>query len=248
MARTIAWLCAGLVVIATLARANASLAADYYMNPAQVDLIHILAPPPAPDSPKGQADLRRVLEAQRHRTPVEVKSVQADVQLSVFRFADVMGTAFKTENLPFTTQFFARTLADDADAIGPAKSYFNRPRPFFANHEVKPVVRATVTYGAYPSGHATFAYATAILLAEMVPEKAVMIFERANRYAENRVIGGVHYPTDIEAGRIAGSVIDNVLLHDPRFESDFARATTEVRHALGLGRLNPLNPAAAATP
>ncbi len=50
-----------------------------------------------------------------------------------------------------------------------------------------------MTYGSYPSGHATSAYATAILLAAMVPEKATAIFERADRYAENRVIAGVHY-------------------------------------------------------
>lgn len=248
MAGTIARLAAALVAVAGLAGANVALAADYYMNPAQVDLIHILAPPPAPDSAQGKADLQCVLDAQRHRTLAEGKSVQADVQLSVFRFADVMGPAFQPENLPFASQFFARTLADDADAIGPAKSYFNRPRPSFANHEVKPVVSATMAYGAYPSGHATFAYGTAILLAEMVPEKAVVIFERADQYAKNRVIGGVHYPTDIEAGRISGSVIDNVLLHDRRFEADFARATAEVRRALGLVPLNPLKRATAATP
>jgi acid phosphatase (class A) len=62
------------------------------------------------------------------------------------------------------------------------------------------------------------------------------------------VIGGVHYPTDIEAGRISGSVIDNVLLHDPKFKADFARATAEVRQALGFPPLNPSNQAAAATP
>jgi len=232
MARAVASFVAALIAI-VITIAKPSFAADAHINSTQVDLIWILAPPPAPDSAKGKADLQCVLEAQRHRTPAEVASVKADTSLSVFRFADTMGPAFKPENLPFATQFFARTAADDENAIDPAKEHFNRMRPFAADYDVKPVV-TTMTYGSYPSGHATFAYAAAILLAAMVPEKAAVIFERADRYAENRVIAGVHYPTDIEAGKICGSVIDNVMLHDPRFEADFTRATAEVRHALGL--------------
>jgi acid phosphatase (class A) len=178
--------------------------------------------------------VQAVLDAQRDRTPAEVESAQADSQLSVFRFADVMGPRFKPENLPFAAKFFARVVADEDHAIDPAKEHFNRPRPYVADHDVKPVLGTMNGNASYPSGHATFAYAAAILLAEMAPEKAAAIFDRADRFAENRVIAGVHYPTDIEAGRVSGSVIDNVLLHEPRFETDFARATAEVRHALGL--------------
>jgi acid phosphatase (class A) len=45
-----------------------------------------------------------VLEAQRHLTPADVASVRVDMELSVFRFADTMGPAFKPENLPSATQ------------------------------------------------------------------------------------------------------------------------------------------------
>ncbi len=38
-------------------------------------------------------------EAQRHLTPADVASVRADMELSVLRFADKMGLAFKPENL-----------------------------------------------------------------------------------------------------------------------------------------------------
>jgi acid phosphatase (class A) len=232
MARAIISLVAALMAIDIIA-AKSSFSADFYISPAQVDLLQILAPPPAPDSAKGKKDLQGVLEAQRHRTPAEVASVKKDISLSVFRFADTLGPAFKPENLPFASQFFARTAADDDSAIEPAKEHFRRMRPFAADYDVKPVLTA-MTYGSYPSGHATFAYAAAILLAAMVPEKAAAIFERADGYAENRVIAGIHYPTDIEAGKICGSVIDNVMLHDPHFEVDFTRATAEVRHALHL--------------
>jgi acid phosphatase (class A) len=207
---------------------GAQAASTHYIDPSQVDLVHILAPPPLPDSKEGKADLAAVFAAQANRTDAEIKSARADAEQSVFRFADVMGPEFTPENLPFATDF-----SDDEQSVAMAKSYFERPRPFVADHNVKPVIPQPPN-ASYPSGHATFAYVNAILLADMVPEKAAAIFDRAGIFAHNRVIAGVHYPTDVEAGRIAGSVIDNVFLHEPRFMVDFEKARAEVRRALGL--------------
>src|SRR5882757_10767576 len=102
----------------------------YYISPSSVGLVHILAPPPTPDSAAGKADLKAVLDAQRSWTPAMVADAQADAQLSVFRFADVIGPGFKPENLPFTSKFFDRISADSKQVIIAAKAYFNRPRPF----------------------------------------------------------------------------------------------------------------------
>jgi acid phosphatase (class A) len=204
-----------------------------YLSPSTVDLVHILAPPPPVDSAAGKADLQAVLEAQRTRTQAEVASAQADAQISVFRFADVIGSGFKPENLPFTTMFFNRISADSKQVIIAAKAYFNRPRPFVTDSKVQPIVKEPAN-ASYPSGHATFAYTDGIILANMLPERAPAIFDRAQVYAHNRVVGGVHYPTDVEAGRISGSVIDSVLLHDPHFMEDYNKSRLEVRHALGL--------------
>jgi acid phosphatase (class A) len=206
---------------------------DYYINASSVDLSHLLAPPPTPDSAAGKADLQAVRDAQRNWIPAIVASALADAQLSVFRFADVIGPGFKPENLPFTSKFFERVSSDQAQAVRVAKAYFNRPRPFAIDAEIKPVEHLAAN-ASYPSGHATFAYVDAIILADMLPEKATAIFARADAYAHNRVIEGVHYPTDLEAGRISAAVIDNVLLHDAHFMADYEKARAEVRHALGL--------------
>ena len=209
-------------------------AADtYYISPSEIDLLHILAPPPTPDSAAGKADLQGVLAAVNARTEASIKQAQDDDKRNVFRFADVMGSNFRTENLPLTTQLFQHVYEDGNAATLAAKNTFKRMRPFVVDPEIKIIVVQPPDF-SYPSNHSTFGNEAGILLADMVPESAVAIFARAAAYAHNRVVAGVHFPTDVEAGHIAASVIDNTLLHNPRFEADFARAKAEVRAALGL--------------
>ncbi len=220
------------VMLAGTFMCGASAAFARYVEASQFDLVHILAPPPVPSTPEGKADLEAVLMAQSARTPSDVERAQADDEISVFRFADVMGPGFAPDNVPFTAAFFRDIGSDANQAIAAAKDHFNRPRPMIEDRRVEPVIKAA--NASYPSGAATFAYVTAILLADMVPEKAAAIFDRAATFARNRVVAGVHYPTDIEGGHIAGAVIDNVLLHDRVFTVDFAKARAEVRRAIGL--------------
>jgi acid phosphatase (class A) len=213
----------------------------HYVTIAQVDLGQLLAPPPAPGSSEEKKDLGAVIEASRNRTPQDAEAARADGVTSVLRFADVLGGGFVTENLPFALPFFVNVAADVHAIVGTAKVNFDRLRPYAIDTQVAPLLsdREAMTAshhrsGSYPSGHASFAYATAVLLAVMVPEKAADIFARAALFSQHRLVAGVHYPTDIEAGRIAGTVIAHALLRDPRFQADFATARAEVRRALGL--------------
>jgi acid phosphatase (class A) len=226
----LAWLMA-----AALAAPSAAQEAGnaFYLQPADVDLIHVLAPPPAVDSSAGKADLQTVLAAVQSRTDAEIKHAQADDERNVFRFADVMGPNFRSESLPLATQLFQHVYKNGNAVTVAAKSYFQRQHPFVVDPDIKIIVVQAPDF-SYPSNHSTFAYEAGILLAAMVPEKAAAIFERAADFAHHRVIAGVHFSTDIEAGRISGSVIDNALLHNAHFLADFERAKSEVRAALGL--------------
>jgi acid phosphatase (class A) len=205
----------------------------FYIEPSQVDLDHLLAPPPALGSAEETADLAAVVQAEKDRTAQDAVDAEADHQRSVFRFADAMGPGFTADKLPYATKFFKRVYADEEKIVNETKAYFARPRPFIVDSNLTPMVYPKAT-PSYPSGHTTFAYVMAILLANMVPEKSVAIFNRAASYGYNRVVVGAHFPTDVEAGRIAGTVIDSVFLHEPRFMTDFRKARLEVRAALGL--------------
>jgi acid phosphatase (class A) len=205
---------------------------------AKVELSNLRPPPPAAGSTAAQHDLQVVLATQQSRTEADMAAAKADTERSVFRFADALGAGVQPKALPKTAAFFARTAAFDKDAVKDAKDYWKRPRPSIVSTEVHPLAKEKANDWSYPSGHATFGYTTAVLLANMLPEKRAAIYARADVYAEHRIVMGAHFPSDIDAGHLAGTVIAAEIMQDPSWKQDYEAARLELRHALGL----PANP------
>lgn len=201
---------------------------------ALIALSSLLPPPPATSSTEARQDLQAVLAVQQSRTADEQSAAKADTERSVFRFADALGSTMQPASLPKTSAFFERVAKLDKAEVAEAKLYWRRPRPSVTSDQVHPLSKEKPDDWSYPSGHATFGYTTAVLLANMVPEKRAEIFARANLYAQHRVVMGAHFPSDVEAGRLAGAVIGAELLGKPDWQTDYQAARTELRAALHL--------------
>ncbi|QNK01212.1 acid phosphatase [Dyella telluris] len=199
-----------------------------------LELATLLPPPPAAGSPQASKDLQAVLAVQRSRTAEEQAAAKADVERSVFRFADVLDPAMQPATLPKTAAFFDLVARLDKTEVAEAKLYWRRARPSVTSSQVHPLAKEKADDWSYPSGHATFAYTTAVLLANMVPEKRTEIFARADLYAQHRIVMGAHYPSDVEAGRLAGTVIGAEVLNRADWHGDYEAARTELRAALHL--------------
>ncbi len=87
-----------------------------------------------------------------------------------------------------------------------AKNLYQRPRPYQRNSAIHPCIRMESSY-SYPSGHTTISRVWARLLSRIHPERAADFLRISDAVAENRVIGGVHHPSDIEAGKKLGDAI-----------------------------------------
>ncbi|WP_043600312.1 acid phosphatase [Solidesulfovibrio magneticus] len=206
-----------------------------FVSPQQVDLARLLPPPPAMDSAEQRDEIALLLQLQKDRTPDMVAFAQADAAREVFRFTDVVGPQFTAEKLPVAAAFF-KAVKENGDAIlGNAKKHWDRPRPYAASSQIDPCVPKPGN-ASYPSGHSTYGTLMGIILANMVPEKAQALAARAEQYRFNREIGGVHYPSDVAAGRITGTVIAAFLFNSPEFQQQYAAARAEVRSALGLAQ------------
>lgn len=223
---------AGLLLLIVGSAAQAEDAQPFITNK-DVDLTMILPPPPANDSAQTKAELGEVLTLQVTRTPEMVASAVADAEENVWRFADVMGPKFNKETLPKFSAFFDRVVATEGAVVDPAKDVWKRPRPHQLSDLVKPAVKLSNS-GSWPSGHATVGTMMGIILSDMVPEKRAEIMARASKYAHNRVVGGIHFASDVEMGRISGSVIAAVLLNRDDFKAEYEVARAELRSDLGM--------------
>ncbi len=223
------------LALAALLAAGPALAAEApYLTAAQVDLMRLLPPPPAQGSPVDLAEMEEVVSVERTRTPARAALATADAAETVFdMFGALLGPRFAPAAIPAATRLFARLEETEEDVVGPAKKGFARPRPHLANPALKPVAPQSRS-GSYPSGHATRGAMMGIVVAAMLPEMRDAIFARTAEYAESRVVAGVHYRSDIVAGRQAGTAIGAVLMNDPGFMAEYGPARAEVRRALGL--------------
>ena len=106
------------------------------------------------------------------------------------------------------------------------KNRFNRARPWEYEPALEPIIPPP-GHPAYPSGHATQAHSLSMVLAQVIPELAGELESLAYEVARNREIGGVHYPSDSEAGRQLAKQIVADLLASEDFKERIVQARTE---------------------
>ncbi|HEX5378317.1 MAG TPA: phosphatase PAP2 family protein, partial [Phenylobacterium sp.] len=87
------------------------------------------------------------------------------------------------------------------------------------------------TNASYPSGHSMVGWSWALVLSELAPDRADGLLAAGRSIGDSRVICGVHYQSDVEAGRTLSAAMVARLHADPQFEADLAQARAELAKA-----------------
>lgn len=206
----------------------------------QVDTLKLLPPPPAAGTPDEAADQAAFRETRKLADGPRWEQAVSDVQLFTPAAFDgwscPAGVKISAETTPATVELMVRSLIDAGGATNPPKEHYKRPRPFTG--QTAPTCVPPESLGAnasYPSGHASVGWAWALILAELKPERANAILRRGHEFGESRIVCGVHYPSDVEAGRIVGAAVVARLHADEAFLAAMAKAKTELAAAPAAG-------------
>ena len=150
---------------------------------------------------------------------------------SLERFSCALGLTVTQAETPHLAMLMRRTQGDAILAPYAAKDRYKRIRPFafFKAPSCVPADEALLaTDGSYPSGHASVGWAWALVLSEVAPDRSDALLQRGRAYAQSRAICGVHWKSDIEAGRLVGAATVARLHADPVFMAQRDAARSEV--------------------
>ncbi|NWG54904.1 MAG: phosphatase PAP2 family protein [Hydrogenophilaceae bacterium] len=199
-------------------------------NPAvQVDAL--LFVPPAPEA-NGAYELAERAIVRGPWPEARRQQAREDNAIDPFAaFDGVLGPNFTQANLPLTAALLDRAGRAAGFAPDPVKFRDRRPRPFLADPTIQTCIEADDRLRAsfsYPSGHAALGWGWALILAELAPARAEAILERGRDFGWSRVVCGVHYPSDVDAGRLVGAGAIARLHADSDFPAALAAARAEM--------------------
>ena len=215
----------GYLVLLTLL--GAAPASAGLLDPAAYDAARLLPPPPDEAVTRTElSELRAITTSAsaEHRAFAarDAKDETPDI------FNGTIG--FDIATVPQTQKLLQMVAEEEEGDTKAAKAFFHRDRPYTVDTSLKTCTPTKPGKAAtsYPSGHATLAFSMGIILAQVLPSKSQAILARSREYAENRLVCGVHYRSDIVAGQQFGTVLALRLMENAAFKSQMDLAMAEL--------------------
>lgn len=203
----------------------------------------LLPPPPAEGSAQANADTQQHRQAQAlrqtHRGTVAAQDAVLAYPAVVETFSCALDLPLGTDATPHLNMLLRRSMLDAGLATYRAKDHYNRKRPFSAlgGNTCTPAEEAKLAKdGSYPSGHSALGWAAGQVLASLSPERSDALLQRGYAFGQSRMVCGVHWQSDVDAGRLVGAATLARLQSDPVFtaQAELARQEIQAARAKGL--------------
>ena len=215
----------------------------YFTKAELPDMTKILPPFPAFESARFVADQSQHLWGKLMRQD-EARAAQAQrdavysMQTIIDEFAPLFGLDITKEDTPEIYSILQDVCASCDSIYSDAKAKFNRQRPYAYYNEgtLVPEKEEKHRYeGSYPSGHTVFGWVSALLLSDICQSTESMekLLTRGYEFGQSRVIAGYHWQSDVDAGRMAGDVLYQLIRSHERFIAQLAKARAEFKEKTG---------------
>lgn len=194
-----------------------------------------LPAPPAFESQEFVGDIIRYhwgksfRETPRGQQAIREAEMNTESLLNVF--SQPMGMKLSTDKTPELAVLVSYVITDASNATRKAKNHFNRLRPFLYFNEgtLIPAEEESHHTPSYPSSHSATGWTVALVLTELLPERAELILKAGYEYGQSRVIAGYHYQSDVDVARLAASACVARLHADENFQKQLAKAKKELQ-------------------
>ena len=196
-------------------------------HPADQYFSEILPPPPADDSDEHRAELKLVLAAQQNASPQVMERAKSEVRFTPAIFKEAIGLNFDEASYPKTFALLAKAIHEGDVWCSFQKKKFNRARPFAGDPRIKNWDSHNSDHLSYPSGHSFCGTLFGLILAKIFPDQATAIIQRSQEIGWDRIVAGMHHPSDINAGRFLANIVFLELLNNPVFQAELAQAKQE---------------------
>ncbi len=189
-----------------------------YVEASLIDSLHLIPGPPAPGSAEYKNDFKVLKQYQKTRTKAECDRAEQAVKLKHFLrlFAKPNGPLTEPEVQKWSP-LFDQILKEARPAWKKAKEYWARPRPYATDESLKPCIDLESNF-AYPSGHSAAGELFAKILSDLYPERKTELMKRGIEIGNDRILGGVHHPTDVRDGRVLADQVYLLLKKNPEFQ------------------------------
>ena len=161
-----------------------------------------LPPYPKDGSKENLDELKYLKKLMAKNTDDDLKKIKEQDSATkdfVLKFAKIV-------NNPTEKHFIKKLAHDIFEIVVHFKEKYDRPRPYQAASNLSvdypEIFTETGVNPSFPSGHATGVFFLAEIMAKKYPKYREKLFKYAEEVAENRMKGGVHYPSDIRAGKV----------------------------------------------
>lgn len=209
---------------------TAGPASGAYLSAAETpDGLTILPPPPGRASPLHAADRTVFAQTRRLKGTPRWALAAEDVESDAFtHFACALGMKLTAGSAPLTARLLDR--ASTSSVVDPVKTFYRMPRPYLGTRApiCQPRTRHLAENGDFPSGHAAGGWMEALILAELVPDRATAILARGRAYGESRAICGAHSVSAVQAGWLAGAAATARLHGSAEFRAEMDAARAEL--------------------
>jgi hypothetical protein len=219
-----------LSMVLVLLAAGMARAESTFVKPEDLSWDTILSGPPAPGSDVEKEEIAKLLEWQNKRTATDVARCKSEEKADPFIFSEVLGDKFNEKSLPVTARLLNDAATDVKAFTKLAKNKWARKRPPYVDPRITPCV-AMEENASYPSAHAARGVVWSTILAQIFPEKKDELLERGKLIGKDRIIAGIHFPSDVDAGQTLGQAIVDKMLTNPAFQTALRQAKDECAKA-----------------